>query len=563
MDISEDENNDFSSDDSLKDPEYTYSSDEEDDNLQERLEDMELEETAEENENDEISNCELLGSSDVEWGNYRGRHKLFNFMGKSGLQLDLPTNISGFDTFALFFDEEVINLIVTETNIYAEQTIKRNRITRHSRLNKWIPTDAEEMKNFFGLFMWMGLVRMGNITSYWSTKLVYKNTIAPSVMSRNRFELLLRLLHFSNNENIIPGDRLAKIQPLVDLLEIKYKNAFVPGEDYVIDETLVPWRGRLIFRQYIPNKAHKYGVKLFKLCSSEGYTWASKIYSGKSEMFDKNYGLAAKVCEDLSQGLLNKGRTLYVDNFYTSYPLALAFIRQKTHVVGTIRANKKWMPKEVMNAKLKRGEMIAKEDKNGIVVLNWLDTRNVRLLTTKHAPKMVDINVTFAGTSKRKNNKQKPLPICDYNKGKSGIDISDQMGSYATTLRKGIKWYRKLAIEYVLGISVVNAYIIYKIATKSNIGIRQFRENLVSDLLSLSLETTNKPKTNIHTLKTMYDSERKKVRRMCSGCYAQIKETEGREAARRKGKKVTTYCLNCEQQPFFCLECFGQHNKSI
>ena len=43
-------------------------------------------------------------------------------------------------------------------------------------------------------------------------------------MSRIRFEILLRLLHFSNNENAIPDDRLAKIKPLLDLLKLaKYK----------------------------------------------------------------------------------------------------------------------------------------------------------------------------------------------------------------------------------------------------------------------------------------------------------------------------------------------------
>ena len=68
------------------------------------------------------------------------------------------------------------------------------------------------------------------------------------------------------------------------------------------------------------------------------------------------------------------------------------------------------------------------------------------------------------------------------------------MGSYATTLRKGIKWYRKLAIEYVLRILVVNAYIIYKINNKSNIGIRQFRENLVTEMLSLRSDKTKNPK---------------------------------------------------------------------
>ena len=53
--------------------------------------------------------------------------------------------------------------------------------------------------------------------------------------------------------------------------------------------------------------------------------------------------------------------------------------------------------------------------------------------------------------------KQKPLPICDYSKGKAEIDNIGHMGSYPTTLRNGMKWYRKLTIEYVVGISVVNA----------------------------------------------------------------------------------------------------------
>ena len=54
------------------------------------------------------------------------------------------------------------------------------------------------------------------------------------------------------------------------------------------------------------------------------------------------------------------------------------------------------MPKEV----LKIGEMIAREDSNGIVVLKYYySTWYVNVLTTKHAPEMVDINVNSARTS--------------------------------------------------------------------------------------------------------------------------------------------------------------------
>lgn len=92
-------------------------------------------------------------------------------------------------------------------------------------------------------------------------------------LSRNRFELLLSNfnLHFANNETIDKDTRLRKIL-LIDALVENYQKIFSPGENFVIDETMIYWRGRLVFRQYIPNKAHKYGIKLFKLCSTEDYT---------------------------------------------------------------------------------------------------------------------------------------------------------------------------------------------------------------------------------------------------------------------------------------------------
>jgi len=36
----------------------------------------------------------------------------------------------------------------------------------------------------------------------------------------------------------------------------------------------------------------------------------------------------------------------------------------------------------------------------------------------------------------------KPKCIIDYNKAKKGVDYSDQMSSYHTSVRKSLKWYR-------------------------------------------------------------------------------------------------------------------------
>lgn len=225
-----------------------------------------------------------------------------------------------------------------------------------------------------------------------------------------------------------PENRLGKILQLFDKLQKKYQETFTPGENIVIDKTLIPWRGRLIFKQYIPDKAHKYGIKLFKLCSSEGYTWSMKIYSGKSADGIKETGLAHNVYLQLADKLFHQGRTLYIYNFYTSYELAISCLNRKTHIVGTLKNNKKFIPKDILHFKFKKGEMVSKEDNNGIVVLKWKDSRDVRILSTKHAPIMVPStsnipHIHAASTSQHSSEKLKPLAVL--NKGKCGIDYSD------------------------------------------------------------------------------------------------------------------------------------------
>ena len=73
--------------------------------------------------------------------------------------------------------------------------------------------------------------------------------------------------------------------------------------------------------------------------------------------------------------------------------------------------------------------------------------------------------------------------MLDYNRGKAGIDLSDQMASYVTTRRKGVKWHRKLGVELLLGMSRVNAHILYKEATGKKISRTKFRENVTQALL--------------------------------------------------------------------------------
>ena len=109
-------------------------------------------------------------------------------------------------------------IIVCETNEYADQEIAKMISKPYSRLKKWSLTNSEEIKQFLGLFLWMGLVRLGCLENYWSKKRIYLQAIPTSVLSRNRFQLLLSMIHFSDNATTQDSDRLAKIQPLIDIL---------------------------------------------------------------------------------------------------------------------------------------------------------------------------------------------------------------------------------------------------------------------------------------------------------------------------------------------------------
>jgi hypothetical protein len=40
-----------------------------------------------------------------------------------------------------------------------------------------------------------------------------------------------------------------------------------------MDEVIVNFKGRVVFRQYIPKKQKCFTIKMYKLCDEEGYTY--------------------------------------------------------------------------------------------------------------------------------------------------------------------------------------------------------------------------------------------------------------------------------------------------
>ena len=149
------------SDDSDDNPTYQPSDEEKDSNafsgfddhediLNQALNLLQFEES--DNEDEGLENNQPV------WSEYSGRMREFEFTGNSGILQRQFNNLSTpFDIYSHLFDERLLDLIVAETNTYAQQVMgMRMHQSPRSRQFAWQPTNRDEIRTFFGLIIWMG-----------------------------------------------------------------------------------------------------------------------------------------------------------------------------------------------------------------------------------------------------------------------------------------------------------------------------------------------------------------------------------------------------------------------
>lgn len=76
------------------------------------------------------------------------------------------------------------------------------------------------------------------------------------------------------------------------------------------------------------------------------YPIAAEIYLGTQPTEARNICVAKDLVLRLTKNYLNMGINITMDNFFTSYQLARELAAKNTTLVGTIRLNKRELPKE-------------------------------------------------------------------------------------------------------------------------------------------------------------------------------------------------------------------------
>lgn len=159
--------------------------------------------------------------------------------------------------------------LIDHTNNYA-RLLKVLRTAQFSRITRWKNVTREELKTFFGVIIYMGL---------------YYNPLMHRInMSYNRFSSILRYWHFTEVQIGVVGEqRTPKIDPLVHKVINNFCSLYIPSDVIVADESMVKFHGKLIIRTYNPAKADHYGMKIYKACTINSYTWSYQIYSKRSQ----------------------------------------------------------------------------------------------------------------------------------------------------------------------------------------------------------------------------------------------------------------------------------------
>ena len=133
-------------------------------------------------------------------------------------------------------------MIVYETNRYAEDVCNKSNVRQqYSRINKWKPTNSEEFNVFIALLILQGIIRKPDLQMYFTTDELLSTSIFNKIITADRFQILLRMLHFENNQS--SDSSLKKIWPVIEILRSSFKRLYRPGRFLNVDESFAPVQG--------------------------------------------------------------------------------------------------------------------------------------------------------------------------------------------------------------------------------------------------------------------------------------------------------------------------------
>jgi hypothetical protein len=477
-----------------------------------------------------------------------------------------PQNSNPIEYFNLFFTINLISTLVTETNRYAEQFFRNNPAARN-RMN-WVQVSLQEMKAFIAIVLNMGIIRKPSIRSYWYTSSSQKCDWFGKVLSRNRFQAILKFFHITNSTTLPPHgspdyNPCGRFQPLIDHANRLFHHYYVPYQKLSVDESLVGTKKRVALTQYMPKKKHhRWGIKLWVLCDAitnyclQFYCYKGAKYEDNREEIERvgqGYSVVKKLME--MGNFLNKGYHLYLDNFFTSKKLVRFLYENMTWLTGTYRIDRKGVPKKLLG-KFPVGKRVYVR-KGPLLFMAFREKASNKtqfiLVSSNAKAKSVRYSLRRAG---KLVVKCKPHIVYEYNHGMGGIDGTDQMLYTYLDERRCMKHFKKVIFN-IFGRMVLNAYVLYKLNTDRPLSRLHFQISIIENLAHEWL-LSKVPVADVRGGGDGFSPNRKfGVEKLEGTKESNCCVCSGKNNPEGKRRRSKTICINCRRGCH--LDCLPRH----
>uniref|UniRef100_A0A8C1T631 PiggyBac transposable element derived 5 n=1 Tax=Cyprinus carpio TaxID=7962 RepID=A0A8C1T631_CYPCA len=358
----------------------------------------------------------------------------------------MPATATAMDFFQLFVPDNVIQNMVTQTNMYAKKYQER-----FGSDEGWTNVTLTEMKAFLGYVTSTSVNRCESVLSIWSSGFFSNRSIALK-MSQARFEKILKYFHvvaFRSSQGGSQG--LYKIQPFLDSLQQSLASSFRPSQTQIY-------------------------VHLKEGPGPDGL-----------DTLKNKPQLHSLVAKQLCQNLAGRNAVIFTGPSITSLNLFQEFEKQGIYCCGLLSTRKSdctGLPQSMLintEAPQQRGQSNIRMRGN-MSIINWYNKGNFRFLTNAYSP-------TKEGVIIKRKSGEIPCPlaveafaahlsyICKYD---------DKYSKYFIFHKPNKTWQQVFWLT--ISIAINNAYILYKMSDayhSKRYSRAQFGERLVKELLDM------------------------------------------------------------------------------
>ena len=197
-----------------------------------------------------LSDQESGKEDEQEWNEDPGPVVVNPFVANTSLVRDVQGYLT-IKFFNLMFKDSNFDRIAEETNCYARQAM----VTKPDLA--WCEIDTEKVKAFFALNILFGIKQLPEVHLYWSKNQLLGVPEVQKIFPRNQFAKISQYLHLNNKRRELPRghanhNKLFKVQPLLDSVVEAIKSEYRPSKNISINEAMIPLKGRLSLKQYMP-----------------------------------------------------------------------------------------------------------------------------------------------------------------------------------------------------------------------------------------------------------------------------------------------------------------------